>query len=165
VWSLGVYGDLLRLACLRCKQRGHSPLTLGLTTLLCAREMAELLAFEPDCVVPVPHHWIDRLRQPEHAADAVARGAGRFLNVPVERHILSKIQWTQKQSRLSSSARRNHLRSAFRVPRTIRLNGLKILLADDVVTTGTTAERATQALRAAGAAEVCVIALARAVGA
>jgi predicted amidophosphoribosyltransferase len=57
------------------------------------------------------------------------------------------------------------LRSAFLVPGTVRLDGLKILLADDVVTTGTTAERATQALRAAGAAEVRVVALARVIGA
>jgi predicted amidophosphoribosyltransferase len=125
----------------------------------------ELQTWAPDCVVPIPHYWLDRLWQPEHAADAVARAAGRFLNVPVERHILLKIQWTKKQSPLSSSARRNHLRSAFLVPGTVRLDGLKILLADDVVTTGTTAERATQALRAAGAAEVRVVALARVIGA
>lgn len=161
VVSLGPYEGALRQACLRCKRGGQSPLTRGLTRLLVQREHTTLSQWSPDVVVPVPHFWIDRLLRPAHAADAVAEALGRFLMVPVDRHILLKVRWTKQQLRLSASARRGNLRNAFRIARSARIQGLNILLADDILTTGTTAQRATRELLQAGAASVYVAVLAR----
>jgi ComF family protein len=163
--SLGPYDDQLRRACLRCKRPGHSALSAGLARLLCEREAQTLRAWNCDAIVPVPHFWVDRLRQTDHAADSVADQLGRFLLVPVERHILAKVKWTPKQLHLSASARRRNLQAAFRLAGAVRLDGLRILLADDILTTGTTAHRVSRVLLDAGAEQVCVAVLARGIGA
>lgn len=163
--SIGPYEKELRKACLLCKQPGHAVLARGLTEVLCQQNAAVLTGWNVDVVVPVPHYWLDRLRQADHAADAVADQLGRFLMVPVERHILSKVRWTRKQLQLSASARRENLRSAFRVAGHVRLNGVRVLLADDILTTGTTAHRAARPLLEAGAQNVSVAVLARGIGA
>jgi len=63
----------------------------------------------------------------------------------------------------SARARRRNVLGAFRVPHTRRVAGRNILLVDDVLTTGATAEAASRALKRAGAAKVQVLALARVV--
>ncbi|WP_437187070.1 ComF family protein [Planctomicrobium sp. SH668] len=164
VVSLGVYREELAKACRRCKRSGESALTKSLTGLLCVRNREQIESWKAEIVVPVPHFWWNRI-QKDHASDAVAEVMGRFLMVPVRRNILHKTKWTRKQLSLSPSARRNNLRSAFRVCSAASLKGRRVLLTDDIMTTGTTVERCTQALLKAGAASVTVAVLARGIGA
>lgn len=162
VVSLGAYADFLRMAVLRTKRNGGEALAGMLARLLLHRHRERLSGWQADLIVPVPHHWIDRfLRQhfpPATMADVLARS----LNVPVERNILLKRRWTRPQTRLSATDRRRNLQDAFRVSRDVDLSGAVVLLVDDVLTTGTTADRASRALREAGAAEVRVVVAARA---
>ncbi|SFI27138.1 ComF family protein [Planctomicrobium piriforme] len=162
--SLGSYEGELRRACLRCKQPGQRPLTTALTMELCQREQNLLKDWQIDLVVPVPHHWTDRVRIADHAADAVSDQISRFLMVPVDRHILAKQKRTPKQHELTATQRRNNLRGAFQVNRSARLSGVRVLLTDDVLTTATTANRATRMLLDAGASSVHVAVLARSTG-
>ena len=113
--------------------------------------------FEPlraerfDCVVPVPLHE-KRLRergfnQAELIASLVARELGLPLYAAVRR-----TRNTPRQARLSADARRNNVRSAFLCERS--LNGFRVLLVDDVFTTGSTANSCAAAIHAAGASDV-----------
>jgi ComF family protein len=164
VFSLGVYDGALRGACLRFKRRHDAPLAAGLADLFWEQEGESLAELNPDLVVPVPHHWTDRLFRPPQSPTTLADRLGHFLKVPVERHILRKKRRTPRQLSLEPTARRHNLRSAFEVSGRARFDGERILLADDVLTTGTTAHRASRLLLQAGAGKVDVAVLARGIG-
>ena len=77
--------------------------------------------------------------------------------------LLLRLEHTPPQTSLGGRARRRNLRGVFIVARGRRVDGKKVLLIDDVYTTGTTVEACSQALQQAGAARVEVFTLARSV--
>jgi ComF family protein len=112
-------------------------------------------------VVPVP---LSRSRWRERGfnqAELIARAVAREARVPLRCRILKKTKERPPQAGLSASARRTNVASAYRarLPRSLR--GKRVLLVDDVLTTGATAEAAARALLAAGAGAVDVLTLAR----
>jgi ComF family protein len=125
---------------------------------------AELLA-DADLIVPVPLYswrlWSRRFNQSAMLAHEVARLA----QVPVDCLALQRVRRTISQVGLSPDQRRRNVAGAFKVPhsRVSAVAGKSIVLIDDVITTGATADACARALRRAGAARVDVLALARAV--
>lgn len=164
VLRLAVYDGAIRKACLAAKQPGGESLAAALGELTYTSESEAFLASRIDVVIPVPQFWGQRLVRPHHAAETLARVWARRLHVPVAGHILQKQRWTQPQSRLKPSQRRSNLRRAFVAVGSGRLSGATVLLADDVMTTGTTAQEAARQLRQAGAAHVVVAVVARGLG-
>ena len=136
----------------------------GVRTL--ARPLGELLtrALPPaqafDGIVPMPLHWWKRLTRTFNQSDLLAEEVSRRTGIPWVR-ALRRVKRTQVQAGLSSAERRQNVRGAFRVTRADAIDGKRILLIDDVLTTGATAAAASAALRRAGAANVAVLALAR----
>src|SRR5262249_7787698 len=117
-----------------------------------------------DVVIPVPQHWARRMYRPHHAAETLgAAWAGR-LQVPLATHILRKCRWTRPQARLTPTERRVNLRGAFQAAPAAGLSVAAVLLADDVMTTGSTAHEAAKTLVQAGAARVVVAVVARGLG-
>src|SRR3990170_3790764 len=94
-------------------------------------------------------------------SSAVARAVAREARVPLVARVLRKTKERPPQAGLSAAARRTNVVSAYRarLPRCLR--GTTLLLVDDVLTTGATAEAAARALLAAGAGAVDVLTLAR----
>ncbi len=165
VTSLGIYDGLLKSAVLQGKYGVNPALLTSLTDLLHASGHERFTKTSANLIVPIPHHWTDRLVKVSQASTNVANRLSRLLNVPIDRHILQKRVRTAKQQSLNPTARRQNLKSAFRVSNGIDLSGLKILLVDDVLTTGTTCQRATRLLLQSGVDEVRVAVLARGIGA
>jgi len=161
--SLGAYQHELQKACLLCKKPGRISLANALTELLIEQNQSTFMAWDSHLVIPVPHHWRDRLWS-EHATMAISERLGQFLKRPVERHLLLKVRRTRRQQQLSAKARKTNLREAFRVSHPNRLKGKRVLLADDILTTGITADHCAQVLLKAGAAQVNVAVLARGIG-
>jgi ComF family protein len=111
-------------------------------------------------LVPVPlHRTRFRARRYDQAA-LLAGVVGRRLGVPVAWDALLRIRPTLRQVGLTDAEREANVRGAFRARPDLR--GAHFVLIDDVVTTGATARAAAAALRAAGAAEVRVLVVARA---
>jgi predicted amidophosphoribosyltransferase len=164
VIRLGVYDGLLRKACLRCKDRGTEPLAAGLADLLWNCESEALQSAQADVVVPVPQHWFRRFSHPHHAAETLASVWAARLHLPLAGHILRKRRSTPPQARLSPAERRGNLRNAFAATASAGLSGAAVLLADDVMTTGTTAHETARVLIQAGAARVIVAVVARGLG-
>ena len=128
------------------------------------RAGGELIA-EADVIVPVPLHrrrlWWRRFNQSAALAGALARQSGK----PFAPLALARIRMTEQQVGLTLSQRDRNVRGAFRVPleRKGEIAGKRVLLVDDVYTTGATVKAATRALTRAGAAAVDVLTFARVV--
>jgi len=121
---------------------------------------------QSDLIVPVPLHrfrlWSRRYNQSAELARVLSRLAG----VPADPMALARVRPTPSQGQMpSASARRRNVRGAFAVPENRRstVAGKRILLVDDVLTTGATANACAKALKRAGAQKVFVVALARVV--
>jgi ComF family protein len=153
-------GGIARAAILLCKHGGRFALLQHLATLLAEEASAELMGRVWQAVVPVPLHWLRRWRRGFNQADVLARAVGRRHGLPVERGSLIRVRATPPQQG-DVAARRRNVREAFAVRRTQRIVGRRLLLVDDVFTTGATANACTAALLSAGASAVGVLTLAR----
>jgi ComF family protein len=161
VTAAGLYGGTLRQAIRRFKFDGSFVLDRPLAALLRGALEEERPGFHPDLIVPVPLHP-GRLRERTfNQALLLAVRLGRNWSVPVPRRLLIRPRSTPPQQGLTADERRRNLRGAFAVRG--RLEGARVLLVDDVLTTGATAGECCRVLLAGGAAEVAVAVLARAV--
>ena len=160
VERLGLYAGSLRAACIQGKSSAGGPLVWALGEWLFECRCSELRGLGIDLVVPVPQHWTKRIRVVHNQAETLASGLCRSLRVPLGRHILRKARRTPDQSSLPGVSRRANLSGAFCVRRRSDLDGLHVLLVDDILTTGTTAHQAALALRRGGARCVSVAVLA-----
>lgn len=110
-----------------------------------------------DCILPVPASSKQRgYNVPERMAQPLARAVG----VPVVTDALTRARSTRRQEGLSLDERLANVAGAFRVARPEAVEGKRILLVDDVLTTGATASACAQALLDAGAQSVFAVALA-----
>ncbi len=161
VVRLGNYEDELRQACIRGKAPHQQPLAAALANLFWLQERTALEAANADLIAPVPRFWTRRLMQEHHSAETISRVLAQRLGLPLRRTLLHKIRWTTDQSDLAAAQRKKNLRNAFAVWFGRReLKGKTVLLVDDILTTGTTANECARALLNAGAKRVVVAVLA-----
>jgi ComF family protein len=157
------YDDTARLVVHRLKYSDRLDLARALGRMM-ARAGAELAA-ECDVIVPVPLHrwrlWWRRFNQ----AMELARVIGAAYEKPCDPTLLARVKRTRSQVGLSRNQRGENLQGAFKVPveARARLEGRRVLLVDDVLTTGATANAASRALLRGGASAVDVLAFARVV--
>ena len=117
-----------------------------------------------DLVIPVPLHPSRLWRRRYNQAAELARRLARDWNLAYAPAALLRSRATQSQGAMpSAKARRRNVLKAFQVPDPAMVAGKRVLLLDDVLTTGATAEACARALKRAGAARVHVLVLARVV--
>lgn len=129
-----------------------------------ARAGHELL-LDADLIVPVPLHRWRLFRRRYNQAALLAQSLGRISENQVVVDLLVRHRHTRTQGRMSRTARIRNVRGAFSVRDKWQesLRGRRVLLVDDVLTTGATAEACARALKRAGAVAVDVLALSRVV--
>lgn len=126
------------------------------------RAWAEAGQPSPDLVVPVPLHRLRRLERGYNQSHRLALGISEALSVPIRDDLLTRRRATRSQTNLSQAARWTNVADAFALTSDEAVAGRRVLLVDDVVTTGATAVAAAAPLRAAGArADLAVLACTR----
>jgi ComF family protein len=130
--------------------------------LLLAANQAWLADLKVDAILPVPLHRLRLAERGFNQAVDLARPLARVRGVPLLYNALDRVRHTAPQFGLSVPQRRENIRGAFQVPRPHRVKGRRILLVDDIITTGATVAECAKVLKKAGAAQVAVLALARA---
>lgn len=157
---LGPYEGKLRDAILRIKNLDGEPLAEELGRLLAFHHRDRILVGKPNAIVPVPLYFWRRIQRGYNQSAAIAMAIAKVLRLPCWVWWLRRIRNSPRQTGLSRTARQENVRGAFRVRRPLTEKNLRILLIDDVMTTGATLNAAAKALRAGGAAQVDVAVLA-----
>jgi ComF family protein len=157
VYTFGSYEDTLRELIHLFKYGRMRPLARVLGELT-ARAIPREHRF--DLIVPMPLHWRKRWSRGYNQSELLAKEVARRWGVPVK-NIVRRVKATAPQAGLSNSKRRLNVRAAFRMRKGSNIKGLRVLLIDDVVTTGSTASACASVLKRAGASHVAVAAVAR----
>lgn len=119
-----------------------------------------------DALVPVPLHWRRLWARRFNQSAALASAISTICGIPVVHDALKRVRATTQQVGLSKSARAENVQGAFRVvpERKAQVQGRRLILVDDVLTSGATTDTCARALLRAGAAHVDVLVFARVVG-
>jgi len=114
-----------------------------------------------DFIAPVPLHPVKHREREFNQAENLARHLSAATKIPLNAKLLRRVSPTVTQTLLTREQRAENMRGAFAVRKGVELNGEKIIVVDDVFTTGATTSACAKILRAAGAGEGCVWTVAR----
>lgn len=159
--ALGIYEKALAASILRLKTAPIIPTRL--TDLLHQTIGRDSLA-DIDLIVPVPLSKQRMIERGFNQAEVIARSVAKNTDIPVDSHSLVRTTHTpMHRVGMDKRARELTVINAFKVPRPNMIKGNRILLVDDVFTSGSTTSNCAKALKKAGAERVKVLTLARAV--
>jgi ComF family protein len=154
--SFGFYEGPLRSLIHLYKYSGMKPLARQLAAFL---ESAIPIDQSFDAVVPVPLHWRKQWQRGFNQAELLARRIAKHHGVPLL-GALKRKHSTAVQATLAKAGRRRNVQGAFAIREKVAVAGRKILLIDDVMTTGATANACASVLKRAGAQSVSLVTLA-----
>ena len=125
-------------------------------------EAAPLLRQEGwDLIVPVPLHPLKQAEREFNQAERLARRLARAMDLPISTRLVRRIEPTRTQTRLTRAQRAQNVHRAFGPIDSARCEGRRVVLIDDVLTTGATTSACARVLKDCGAEDVCVWTLAR----
>ncbi len=122
-----------------------------------------VLTHKPDFIVPVPLHPKRLRTRGFNQAVLIGEVLASEWDLPMERSAMMRTRWTEPQINLAASQRRENVKGAFAIKKSEAVKGKRILLLDDVYTTGSTVDECSKVLKKGGADEIIVITVARAI--
>ena len=152
-----VYNDLSRKIIYDLKYGGKGYLAKNAAELM--KSCVENLG-EHDIMIPVPVHKNKRKTRGFCQTTLISENLSKITGIPVLKGILIRSKDTLPMSGLGPEERRNNIKDAFYVTDTSRISGRKVLLIDDLLTTGSTAEECARVLKESGASRVSLAVLA-----
>ena len=132
-----------------------------LADLFLRAAVAGLRAGQWDLVVPVPLHSTKEREREFNQAERLAGHLATSLGLPLKANLVERVLPTRTQALLSKKQRAENVRRAFAARNGRKLNGERIILVDDVLTTGATTSACAGVLKSLGASDVCVWTVAR----
>jgi ComF family protein len=158
--ACGTYEGALRASILALKSRPNVARRLG-TIMLQAQRRVPFI--DADLIVPVPLHADRERERGFNQAALLARELARATNLPLDEFsVLRRVPTERHRAGMDARARRDSVTDAFVVRHPKLIAGRRVLLIDDVFTTGATVSACTVALKDAGAKDVFVLTIARA---
>ncbi|HEY8531414.1 MAG TPA: ComF family protein [Limnochorda sp.] len=158
--AVALYSGWVRAAVHRLKYHGEAELALPLGTLMGLLAREELLFLTVSVVIPVPLHPERLAARGYNQSELLARPVAQAIGRPLVPHALERRRPTLPQVGLDEAGRRRNLENAFHVADPKSVKGRRILVVDDVLTTGATCREVARALLEAGARCVDVLTLA-----
>ncbi len=160
--SFGVYGGVLLEAVHLFKYHHRTSLRSVLTELIAGHDWGDFDPKRYDLMVPVPLYRKRLYERGFNQAMLLCRGIGKVWGIEINETSLARTRHTVPQIRLTPAQREKNVRGAFAVAGN-GFKGKRVLLVDDVYTTGATASECSRILMDAGAEEVGVLTIARVV--
>lgn len=116
-----------------------------------------------DIIIPVPLHWTRLRKRGYNQAEWFAKGISSITKIPIAGDVVYRVRSTGTQTKLDKSERNTNIRDAFALRKTAesRVAGKRVLLVDDVITTGATITECANSIIAAGCESVTVMSIAR----
>ena len=149
----GPVGDAIRKG-----KYGDCPRAITMVAKLCALALRERMDVSKSMtIVPIPSHWRRAARQRFEPTLVIAHELSLELNMPLNKRLLNRKTHTKPQAGMKAIERSHNLKGAFKA--TDR-SPKRVLLVDDVYTTGATVKSATRVLKRSGAEDVQVLAAA-----
>lgn len=164
IHTLGSYGGRLRSAVLSTKHVAGDALMVALADLLFELRRPWFESQQIDLVVSVPMHWRRRATRGVNGADRLATQLAQRLGVKCKTSLLRRARATHLQGTLRPAERFRNVRGVFVTRKRALVCGKRVLLVDDILTTGATCNESAHTLQTAGASHVAVAVLARAQG-
>ena len=159
--AAGLYEEKLREAVHLFKYQGRTEMVRPLSGYMSEHLEPPFYPPEADVILPVPLH-LKRLKERGfNQALLLAKALFRPWPGMIRFDLLLRERWTEPQINLKGAERRKNVREAFSVPDRSEIQGRRVMLVDDVFTTGATVGECARILKKAGAAQVLVLTLAR----
>ena len=164
VVTLGPYRGRLREAVILMKKKPFELLRRAVGELI-AEELQKQFANSSPLLISVPNHWTRTWLRSVCQASSLAQSISRSTDWPLLRGVVRRSRKTAKQGMLSWTERTHNVRGAFKLRPTQRIVGRHVIVVDDVLTSGATADEIAKVLLAGGASKVTVAVAARGTGA
>ncbi len=159
--SVFIYTEPIKRSIIQFKFKGNTALANDLAKMLLFHLQDFLGQIKPETVIPVPLH-LKRLRERGYnQCVLLAQIIAKYLKIPCEKMVLKKVKPTLPQVGLSQAQRHKNVKGSFAVIHPQLVKGKRILLIDDVFTTGSTVNECAKVLHKAGASGVWVATLSR----
>ena len=155
------YKSLIRKLILQYKFSNKAYLNHFFANRITANEKKCEFLKQYDLIIPVPMHKKKRQKRGYNQTELVANELEKSLGIPAQNDILYKVINTTTQSKLGGKARQINIQHAFFISNDVKVEDKRIILLDDIYTTGATSEECSRVLKEAGAKEILVLVLAK----
>jgi ComF family protein len=162
VFSLGKYADELQAAVVRMKYEPGQSLAMALGQRLGDLVGTSELTGMPDLITCIPKFWLKRLVTGVNSSEMIMIGLGKRLRAATAHDLLVCKRKIKKQSLLSPDQRLRNVKSAWSVNSDFDIRDAHVMIVDDTMTTGATANEAARVLKRAGCSHVSLAVVGRA---
>lgn len=160
--SVTYYDGVMKTLIHKFKYSKQKFLSHTLNDIMLAQDTVKETIQNIDVIVPVPLHWIKKMYRGFNQSELLAWGIHQYFSKPILLNNLCRVKNTASQTRLSKKQRQANIHNAFRVNNPKMFQEKRILLVDDVLTTGVTASECSKKLKQSGAKSVHLLVLATA---